>query len=581
MDEFILNDFLSGFDDGDYPEAFLQKYELVECLASNPMGETFLIRDRFKAHFVAKCYTDPSLLSRTTENILLKNLHHDGLPAFVEEFRNESMLCVVRQYMTGTPLSRLEKPLSEKQIISIGVQLCDILCYLHAQTMPVIHRDIKPQNIILSDSGKVTLIDFGISRLYDKNARTDTAFFGTQEFAPPEQYGFTQTDCRADIFSLGVVLAWLLTGKTRVNELHINNKRMARVVKKCTAFAPKDRYPDAKRVKRALIKAGGYVQKKAACVCCAVLALLAALTTGFAIGRFTDVRPALFYNNAYAHFSEPLVETAVRLQLGKSADVPILAEELDAVTELYIYADQTAKTWEDCNTLRGQVDSGVITAGNGSVSALDDIVKLKNLRRLSLGNQGFTDISVLAALNGLELLEFFNCPIQDISAVGKMTALRHFVMDNCDGVTDVSPLANLRLNELVLSNCNADDFSFLAELGDFKYLHMPNVDPELFLAHLEGKTVKQLKLGYTALSSVSDLAGINGIEELLLYQMQLPSLAGIERLDSLAHISLLNMPHLNLETLLALPYLNTVTLSQDMSEAGSMIKGENFEIIYQ
>ena len=127
---------------------------------------------------------------------------------------------------------------------------------------PVIHRDIKPQNIILSDDGLATLIDFGISRYYDKNARSDTVCFGTQEFAPPEQYGFSQTDCRADIFSLGVLLGWMLTGRT--SDFVIPDRRLARIVKKCTAFSPKDRYSSVAAVRRALVNADGHLEKAAA-----------------------------------------------------------------------------------------------------------------------------------------------------------------------------------------------------------------------------------------------------------------------------------------------------------------------------
>ncbi len=72
--------------------------------------------------------------------------------------------------------------------------MCDILNYLHSQNPPIIHRDIKPQNVIVDERGRVTLIDFGISRMYDAGARADTLCFGTRHYAAPEQYGFAQTD---------------------------------------------------------------------------------------------------------------------------------------------------------------------------------------------------------------------------------------------------------------------------------------------------------------------------------------------------------------------------------------------------
>lgn len=582
MDEKMLNNFLAGYDDKYYPEPFSQEYEIVECLANNQMGETLLVKDRGNSYYIAKCYTDLSLLSKTTESGLLKRLNHQGLPKFKKEYKNENMLCVVREFAEGTPLDRLKKPLTGRETVSVGMQLCDILGYLHGQHPPVIHRDLKPQNIVIDEEGKATLIDFGISRTYDENARTDTVFFGTQEFAPPEQYGFSQTDCRADIYSLGVVLAWMLTGKTDVSGIHISNKRLERIVKKCTAFAPKDRYKDAKSVRRALAGSDGHRMRKAVRVSCAAFALFAALSAGFAIGRFTDVRPPIFYNNSYAYFSEPLIEQAVRLQLGKTEGEPIRAEELDKVTELYIYADQAAKTQGDYYVLRPQVDNGAIAAGEKTISAINDIVKLRNLQRLGLGHQDITDISSLERLNDLRFLEITDCPVESIQVVSRLTDLEHFVMDSWNYVTDISPLSNCpKLKELVLANCSADDFSALSSLGDIEYLHLQGVEPDKFLPYLQGKKVRQLRLGYTPLDSVSELSGIDGLEELILDRMQLASLEGIENLSGLTGVRLNGMPNIDLLPLARLPYLKKVTLSDDMIEAAKVLEGANIEIIYE
>lgn len=267
MTETIADEFLKVFDESCFPRDFMQIYEPMECMAHNQMGETLLVRDRQTGtFFVAKCYTNQTLFSSKTESELLKDLHHEGLPAFIGEYRTDAILCVVREYVEGLPLDEYVRniSLSERQIISIGIQLCGILAYLHTHTPPIIHRDIKPQNIIIDQNGKIKLIDFGISRVYNKEAKTDTVFFGTQEFSPPEQYGFSQTSCRSDIFSLGVVLFWMLTGNTDVEAAIDNaqNRRLYRVVHKCTAFAPKDRYDSAEAVKRALLQARPEVFKK-------------------------------------------------------------------------------------------------------------------------------------------------------------------------------------------------------------------------------------------------------------------------------------------------------------------------------
>lgn len=533
MDKSALDDFLRSFDDSRFPEGFLETFEPLECLGSNQAGETLLVKHRFKGgYFVAKCYADASLLSHTTESELLRKLHYDRLPAFVEEYRNDKMICVVREYAEGVTLDRLaqEKQLTEQQIISICMQLCDILIYLHGQMPPVIHRDIKPQNIIADEDGRIKLIDFGISRVYDETAHADTVFFGTQEFAPPEQYGFSQTDNRSDIFSFGVLLCWLLTGEADVGNAlsRIQNRRLAVIIKKCTAFAPKDRYRDAASVRCALENADGHKGKKFLQICYAVLALMIAMTSGFVLGRFTDIRPPVIYDNRAAVFDEPLIEQAVKLQLGKADGETILRDELGGVTELYLCSDQTAKTWVEYKILCEGIDKGTVRTGNTGISTLKDIAKLKNLKKLSLSNQDITDISALSELMNLTFLEFGNCPIEDISPIGGLTKLTHLALGGCPEVRDISSLANcMNLKELVLYSCRADDFSMLIALGDIEYIHLQDVEPDKFLPYLRGKNVRQLHMGFRPLPAFSELAEINGLQELKFDQMQFESLSGL------------------------------------------------------
>ena len=254
-------DILNAFDDADYPTEFLERYVQLECLACGHGTETFLVRRKDSdSLYIAKCY-DKEFYLFVCESGILKPLHHEGLPAFADEFENHKMTCIVREYVEGKPLNQVvaENDLEKKDIVEICVQLCDILIYLHGQDEPVIHRDIKPQNIIVKPNGRVSLIDFDISRVYHTGAKTDTQFFGTREYAPPEQYGFSQTDCRTDIYSTGVLLGWLLTGETDPKEVTLKSGRdpLAKIYQKCTAFSPEDRFASASRFKSALIHSDG------------------------------------------------------------------------------------------------------------------------------------------------------------------------------------------------------------------------------------------------------------------------------------------------------------------------------------
>lgn len=251
------------FDALHYPVEFLEKYDQLECLAASHGTETFLVKQKNSENFfVAKCY-DKAYYAVIHESSILQSLHHNGLPAFADEFQNDATICIVREYIEGKPLDQyiMENKLANQNIIDIGVQLCDLLIYLHGQESPVIHRDIKPQNVIVKADGRIVLIDFDISRVYHSEAEADTQFFGTREYAPPEQYGFSQTDARADIYSFGVLLRFMLTGNEKDNPGALIYKPLERIVRKCTSFAPKERFRDAAALKKALLAANPKSQR--------------------------------------------------------------------------------------------------------------------------------------------------------------------------------------------------------------------------------------------------------------------------------------------------------------------------------
>jgi len=543
MNKSALDDFLSSFDDSLFPEDFLQTYEPMECLANNSVCETLLIRHRQTgAYFVVKCYTDLSLLSHTSESELLKKLNHSGLPAFAEEYRNNEMICVVREYVEGVPLDKLaqEKPLTEQQIISVCVKLCDILTYLHAQTPPIIHRDIKPQNIIVCEDGMIKLIDFGNSRVYNKAAPNDTVFFGTQEFAPPEQYGFSQTDSRSDIFSLGILLCWLLTGETDARKAasRIRNRRLACIIKKCTAFAPEDRCHNATCVRRALANADGHRQKQVFKISCAVLALLLAALLGFAAGRFTDIGLPALSEADIVVFSEPLIEQAVCLQLGKSDAGYITEEELLSVTELYVFGDKAAADEEMYVAYTDDFVRGDGSVLRGSITSLSDITKLKNLRRLSLAYQNISDLTPLKQLVYLEYAELKHNPVQDVSPLKQLTSLTGLFLYD----TNVSDLTSLR-------DCTR---------------------------------LTSLDVGYTLITSISALDGLDSLKTLRLNRTQLKTLDNIGSHTMLEELYIQESPLLDITPLLDLPRLQFVEVSENMRGAAQAIAGEaKFEIIYK
>ncbi|AHF11436.1 MULTISPECIES: protein kinase [Dehalobacter] len=586
MNKSAVDGFLLSFDDSRFPEDFLQKYEQMECLAHNQMGETLLVRDRQSdVYLVAKCYTDQSLLSRKNESDLLRALRHDGLPAFVGEYQNEAMLCVVRDYAEGVPLNEYLKSntLSEPQIISIGTQLCDILSYLHGQTPPIIHRDIKPQNIVVDDHGKIKLIDFGISRVYDETASRDTVFFGTMEFAPPEQYGFAQTDCRADIFSLGVVLCWMLTGETKPGEVSIKNRWLGAVIKKCTAFSPEYRYRDAQTLKRALLHKNVSKWRRTA----GLIAGLLVLTIGIGFWQGWITKPSfLASNEAYApakviptagsvQFAEPLIEQAVRTELGKSAGDTLTSADLESVTELYIFADKSTADVTEFERLQQGWNQN-----NGTIESLSDLAFLPNLRELCLSAQNISDISPVAGLASLERIELRHNPVSDISSLAGLEKLKSIGL-NGTMVADISPVINLKGLELLdLNDADHYDPAVLAGRTKFDFLDISN-DTDSY-KYLKGKTIRTLKIMKTDFDSLTFLAGVEGLEELYLNETKLTDLTGIEAHESLVYLNVSGTRVRDLSPLLSLPGLQQVVVDTSMKKAAEAIAPKAlFEIIYE
>lgn len=541
MDEMFLKDFPAAFDDRRYPADFSAEYEAMECLAQHDAGETLLVKNRQTGgYFVAKCYVDKNLLSHMTEGELLKRLCHPGLPGFIGEYRNETMTCVVREYAQGLPLDQYaaQNGLTQEQSVAFAIQLCDILAYLHEQTPPVIHRDIKPQNIIVDAKGKIKLIDFGISRVYDESAQKDTVCFGTMGFAAPEQYGFAQTDRRADIFSLGVLLGWLLTGKPDANAAMqaIKNPRLRRIVQKCAAFAPDGRYASVKTVKADLLNADGHRQKHILRFACGFLVCAVCLCAGFMIGRYTEFKP-MFFESTGVSFREPLIERAVRLALNKPEHEPIEESELLNVTELYIFGDQAAAdrmTYEELGKHMA-LNDGVLK--NGGIRSLEDLAGLKNLRNLCIALQDVGDISALSGLADLAYVELKHNPIEDVTPLAALSGLRELCVYDTH-VSDLSALAACPL--------------------------LQNIDA-----------------GNARITSITAFAGIKSLMRLFIRQTTVKTISGIEEFTYLEQIGLSGVSDGDLTPLMALPRLEEAHLDEAMRQVAERdLKQAAFDILY-
>lgn len=141
------------------------------------------------------------------------------VPRIVECYKTGRELVVVSEFIPGETLDAFVNNAGPSLELSLSVvpAVCAAVVELHkAFDPPVVHRDLKPANIIVSEgpSGlSATLIDFGIARRYREGAAADTVRFGTRSYAPPEQYGFGQTSVRSDIYALGMIALFCITGE--------------------------------------------------------------------------------------------------------------------------------------------------------------------------------------------------------------------------------------------------------------------------------------------------------------------------------------------------------------------------------
>jgi tRNA A-37 threonylcarbamoyl transferase component Bud32 len=145
----------------------------------------------------------------------LMRLRHPNLPRVYAHFFEGARHYLVMEFIDGQTVEQrlidAKGSLPETEVMGWAEQLCSVLNYLHVQRPPIIFRDLKPSNVMVTRAGKIKLIDFGIARVFAPGRTRDTQILGTPGFAPPEQYGKAQTDARADVYALGCTLYQLLS----------------------------------------------------------------------------------------------------------------------------------------------------------------------------------------------------------------------------------------------------------------------------------------------------------------------------------------------------------------------------------
>jgi serine/threonine protein kinase len=264
------------------------RYRIIQLLGAGGFGAIYKASDeRFQgARVVAiKEMSDVNLTANVRaqaredfrhEATLLVELNHPNLPNVSDFFEENGKAYLVMEFIEGKTLDEVQDetrgPLDEAEVMGWAVQLCSVLQYLHTRQPPIVFRDMKPSNIMLTKENQLKLIDFGIARVFKASATRDTTLLGSQGYAPLEQYGRGQSDQRSDIYALGATLYQLLTNHVpadapsrRINPQVFEtprqlNPRISQSTENIILMAmeqdPNERFQSAKAMQRAILDEG-------------------------------------------------------------------------------------------------------------------------------------------------------------------------------------------------------------------------------------------------------------------------------------------------------------------------------------
>ncbi|MGN0505345.1 MAG: protein kinase [Lachnospiraceae bacterium] len=576
----IREEFETYFDGGyeaGLPQELRDGYAIIECLSCKEDCDTLLVKDRHTGQkLVAKCYNAKSVALQENS---VQRMHLTGTaaPDFVGEYRNAACYCVLREYIEGTPLDEYMKKhrITEEIILDIALDLVKAMRELHESEPVIIHRDIKPQNIIIQGNGKVSLIDFGISRVYKEEQTNDTFLSGTEDFASPEQFGFMQTDIRSDIYSFGVVLAWMLTGKAKPIKAPLT--KLENIAAKCCAFAPEKRYKnddmllrDLSRLTREHIRLVRTRAKKAA-VCALLTAAVAAVV--FMIYEKPSAQNSV-------SFREPLIEEAVRMVLGKP-EGELSREELEQVREIYIQADSAYATIDEFYS-EGEKWYETDSRIHGPIESLEDLRRMPNLSIVFINAEHIRDISPLEELEYLEQVSLSDNYISDITPLKDKERLWNVsLMSNpLKGIGELQTWPVIR--NLNLSLTGYYDGSPVDTLESMDFLDIWN-DSDAY-RYLEDMRIGELHVGAAGQTGLECLRDTAYIGRLYLQKSDIRDISALEGRTDITFFRMEECIVEDLSPLFTMPNLMTVEMSaswQDRMEQLIEEYGEpDFEIVY-
>lgn len=570
----IWNDYL--------PEDMQEHWTVYECLKESEDSSTFLVKETATGILcVLKWGRNRQAEFLRNEMEIMEKMADrklSGIPKTYRIFEENGEVYLVREYIEGMSLAQMvlqKGGISEAEICRISRKICQTAEQFQNPDEPMIHRDIKPENIVVTPGGEVVFIDFGTMRSYKKDGSRDTFVVGTRGTAAPEQYGYTQTDQRTDVYAIGQTMLYMVSESYEMNQLSecAVSRRMKKIIEKACSFEPDKRYGDAAQLRRAVEKCQANNRKKVYKKAGAVFGLIAA---GYILAIFSpdgtvienkrietaEQSVAEEQIQAEITFREELIEEAVRKELGLSKTDKITASMLENVRKLRIVGKEIL---DDEDTFWGEgrhVDGKDSSFGSvrGNITDLSDLAQMVNLEELALCNQKIedisglkelplkklylsknmiTDFSVLLNLIDLDTLCIMENPAENLSVIGECTGILRLNIQGMN-LTDIDFLKNLSLDYLDMSNVEVENniFEPLTEMKKLDTLCMCDVNEAAAETLSQMSTLKALFMwgDSTILENLKPLKGMTQLETLA-FTTQISSLEGIEQFPSLNFLS--------------------------------------------
>ncbi|GMQ61426.1 protein kinase domain-containing protein [Vallitalea maricola] len=508
----------------DIPKDIINKYDILECTASTINSSLYVIRHKtLHKKYIMKIYND---MRQANEYEILAKLDHKGIPQIVDVLDNQNII-VIEEFFDGKTLDRIlieVNSISLSRLNDIIIKICEILDYIHSQN--IIHRDIKPENIMVNNKGDVKLIDFGCARYVKDNKSADTVLLGTQGYASPEQYGFSQTDQRTDIYSLGVMIHEIVMKY----DIKINSKLQA-IIAKCKNIDPEQRYDNARQIIEAMNNTKKLVSNKTTLLFLSLLIVI--ILTIFLSNRNRIFR---IYK-----FKSQVVAQAVSYQLNKDIR-QITVDDLKDITEINIWGEIIISpndniVWE---SVPGNYVSAIIINGKrytkrGSINTLEDFKYMENLNTLTLVKQNIDDLTPIKELNLTHLFLNDN-NIHELLPLENMVSLYTIEVggnpiDNFDVISELD-----NIGELDISDTQCSDIDFLKDRINISLLVAKNLGIKNISCLNNMYKLEQLNLEYNLITDISSLKDCKKLKYLNIANNPIAEISIINDIKSLKYV---------------------------------------------